>query len=308
MNNLEKLEKQFIIDRIKDDDEFELILKKLYQETEIKITNEIQLASFNISKDGKIDYIESKNKVTTTDIALYNLALKQINLSKDTKDKMDSELRPLEINNKTNKNTLLKKRIELVLLETYEKEVQLTTKFIDEKAEKEKARQTEIRNVLIALGLIKALSPRRETKEQGSILVDKIETDFPKLNLSDTIWENNKLALDKIYKNLKKSIKQNKPIELWQDDFKKYLRKDIKNADYAARRIAVTESRRVELYIQKEQMINGNIQKYLFICEPGACPICIPHNMISYEVKEMVEGVNAPLMHPFCRCSILVDY
>ncbi|TRW70697.1 phage head morphogenesis protein, partial [Lactococcus lactis] len=55
--------------------------------------------------------------------------------------------------------------------------------------------------------------------------------------------------------------------------------------------------------IQEESYKKADIESYEYIAEPSACPICGALNGKIFKLKDMSPGINAPNMHPFCRCS-----
>ena len=45
------------------------------------------------------------------------------------------------------------------------------------------------------------------------------------------------------------------------------------------------------------------VEKYEFISEPDACPICKKLDGEIFDVDDMEIGKNAPIIHAHCRCS-----
>ena len=75
------------------------------------------------------------------------------------------------------------------------------------------------------------------------------------------------------------------------------------NATYNAQRLLVSETTRIQTAIQEESYKKADIDSYEYIAEPSACPICGALNGKIFKLKDMSPGINAPNMHPFCRCS-----
>ena len=75
------------------------------------------------------------------------------------------------------------------------------------------------------------------------------------------------------------------------------------NATYNAQRLLVSETTRIQTAIQEESYKKADIESYEYIAEPSACPICGALNGKIFKLKDMSPGINAPNMHPFCRCS-----
>lgn len=85
------------------------------------------------------------------------------------------------------------------------------------------------------------------------------------------------------------------------------LRKAFDVGAYEARRLAVTESCRVQTGVQKEVYLNNDFQYYVWSPEPSACPICAAMKGQSFRTTDMQPGVNAPPMHPHCHCTTAPD-
>ena len=75
------------------------------------------------------------------------------------------------------------------------------------------------------------------------------------------------------------------------------------NATYNSQRLMITEMTRVQTEVQRLSYKNAGIDEYEFIAEPSACDICKPLDGKIFKLKDMQGGINAPNMHPNCRCS-----
>lgn len=70
-----------------------------------------------------------------------------------------------------------------------------------------------------------------------------------------------------------------------------------------AERLMQTELARVQTEAQKQSYERNGYDKYVFIAEPTACPVCQALDDKVFEVGKMMPGTNASPMHPNCRCS-----
>ena len=75
------------------------------------------------------------------------------------------------------------------------------------------------------------------------------------------------------------------------------------NATYNSQRLMITEMTRVQTEVQRLSYKNAGIDEYEFIAEPSACDVCKPLDGKIFKLKDMQGGINAPSMHPNCRCS-----
>ena len=87
-----------------------------------------------------------------------------------------------------------------------------------------------------------------------------------------------------------------------QDLMDKHISKD---ESFYLRRIVVSEAGKKQIQTQREFFFAKGFTHYLYITEVGACSVCEPLGGEIFPLEELAVGVNAPLMHPFCRCSIV---
>ena len=85
---------------------------------------------------------------------------------------------------------------------------------------------------------------------------------------------------------------------------KKYVSKNVKRPGYVAKRLARTESARIEGEVNTTLWEMGGYEFYEFIAEGGhVCEKCKPLDGKVYKISEQQAGVNFYPMHPNCRCS-----
>ena len=82
------------------------------------------------------------------------------------------------------------------------------------------------------------------------------------------------------------------------------MRKEFENKKYAADRIAITESGRIQIDVQEETYKEYDIEQYIFISEIDACSDCLDLDGEVFDVKDMRVGENAPVMHPFAGAQL----
>src|SRR5699024_10666833 len=82
------------------------------------------------------------------------------------------------------------------------------------------------------------------------------------------------------------------------------IESDVANTD----RISKTERVIVMTEVQKDMHIRNGYELYEYIAEPTACELCAKLDGEVFLVKEMEIGINAPPIHPNCRCSTAAHY
>ena len=83
------------------------------------------------------------------------------------------------------------------------------------------------------------------------------------------------------------------------------IRKRFDVSQNEANRLMITELARVQTEAQKNLFEENGYDEYEFIAlGAAACPDCAALDGRHFKVKDMQIGLNAPPMHPNCRCSI----
>lgn len=137
-----------------------------------------------------------------------------------------------------------------------------------------------------------------ETVLKGSYHVEN----FP--SFSDKLWQYQIELKADIEKLLIRSITGGiNPKELAPQLKRLMTEKGKLNATYNAQRLLVSETTRIQTAVQAESYKKANIDDYEFVAEPSACPSCGALNGEIFKLTDMSPGINAPNMHPFCRCS-----
>lgn len=88
----------------------------------------------------------------------------------------------------------------------------------------------------------------------------------------------------------------------YRDHWKK-LASRMSVAESNAKRLLLTEERRMIAKSQKEMYKKHDFDQYVYVAEAGACETCAPLDGLVFYTKEIQEGVNFPIIHPHCRCS-----
>lgn len=187
-------------------------------------------------------------------------------------------------------NKLLETKIDIHTVKLANEEIRLIESFLTKEVTREAQRQ---------IGLLN-LSKNKSERVKNTL--DKIlSSENYKATFSDRIWRDQVELRNRLINNLNRSIAQNKNPRAWAKDLRDLVNKDFKNANYAAERIAITESARMQIDVQEEAFKQNGTRHWVWIAEPTACPECADLDGEIFEV-----GTEDPLpgyIHPHCRCS-----
>lgn len=232
---------------------------------------------------------EAKKRIDEFDVVAFEQKAKEYVENKDFSEKANKELKKYNTKMYVSREKLLKQQLDLIVVST------------GAKVEKE-----------IKDGLVNAID--REVERQAGILGADLELNdksikaivnskFGDVNWSERLWDDMDLVrkeVEKITTNV--TTRGRHPYE-YVPEFKKKTNATTHNA----KRLLITESARVQTEAQKLSYKDsvGEDGEYKFVAkiDKKTSKICRHHNDKVYKVKDMVPGVNAPPMHPFCRST-----
>lgn len=193
---------------------------------------------------------------------------------------------------KTNRNELLIRTLELGVHEMADLSSELVGDYLRDSTMIELRRQAS----LLGLGVQDPAVLR-----QIATIITK--SSFHGQTFSERIWNNQETLMKHLREGIAKTMIQGKHPTSWMREMSGFINDEVKNANYAMKRLAVTESGRVQIEAQRESYDQAGIDQYMIITEPGACPVCLPFDGKVFPVTDMVQGVNAPMFHPNCKCT-----
>ena len=137
-------------------------------------------------------------------------------------------------------------------------------------------------------------------RQMAEAIVQRTTT---KATFSDTIWTHMNQLRSALDKAIVSGIMQGKnPRKLAPD-----IQKAFQVTKYQAERLLRTEMARVQVQASEDIMQANGYDKYEFIAnhlDGKTCPVCSGRDGDVIEFKKMKIGLNAPPMHPNCRCAI----
>lgn len=132
---------------------------------------------------------------------------------------------------------------------------------------------------------------------------------FHNATFSDRIWQYHDLMKADLSRLLQQGMIQGKGARELAGDLRKYfigeprLKNGKSGAKYATERLMRTELARVQTAAQKAEYEENGLDEYKFIANSKCCSVCQDMNGNKYKTIDMMPGLNAPPMHPHCRCS-----
>ena len=208
--------------------------------------------------------------------------------SKDFSPKANRELKLYNFAMRVNQLELLEGRLRLAMATLREEELAATKQLLLDEGLKVYEQQA---------GILKLAVPSAEVMQQ--MIKTLSQTSFHGVVWSERVWRR-QVGLGRLVQEVVEGVtlRGRSPLE-----FVPELREQFSVGAYEAKRLAITESARLQSEVQKENYRFNHVEKYEYMAEPTACALCAALDGKTFKVSEMEPGSNACPMHPFCRCS-----
>ncbi|MEY8435089.1 minor capsid protein [Streptococcus hyointestinalis] len=264
-------------------------MSRLYQSHFVDVTKEVKGFLERYADKNGLSYTEAMKRVEQFDVVTFQDKAKRYVETRDFSPQANRELALYNLKMKMNRLELLKANLTLALATLESDEMRLTNRFLNEEV---------IQTLKQQAGLL-----GRSVASQGNLQAvaqARINTPFEGATWSRRIWHRQaylRQQVDAFTQDL--VVRGVNPTTAIRK-----LRLTFDVTAHQAKRLAVTEGARVQTEVQREMLKRAGFEMVEYITEPNACPICGPHGDKHYRIDQLVPGLNAPPMHPFCRCSI----
>ena len=307
----QKREEEALKHYITEENEYDRQIKKIYQDMYDACQQDIDsFYSKYASKEG-ITIAEAQKRVSKLDIAEYERKAKRY-VEAAAKDReilgktnykgfyfskeANDEMRLYNATMRINRMEMLKSQIGLELMDGHSKINQVMGDALEKRAADELERQAGILGKTVLNNAQKA-----HTIPNAS---------FHNATFSQRIWAHQQAMKADVSKLLQQGLIQGKGSRELAKDLRKYYIGDerLKNgksgARYRTETLMRTELARVQTEAQRQSFSRNGYDQYEFITNSGCCEICQALNGQHFKVRDMMPGLNAPPMHPRCRCSV----
>lgn len=270
---------------IKDEKEYSKEIDKIYRQMMDEI--EVQINDFYTRYAGKegITYAQAKERVSKLDIERYAELAKKYVAEKNFSKKANDEMRLYNLTMKVNRLELLKANIGMRIVGGFDELQQ----FFDEKLTERTLDTFERQAGILGKTVF-------DNQRYAHAIVN---ASFHNATWSDRIWTHQDVLRNELGSLLSTGLIQGRnPKELART-----LRKKVESSKYNANRLMITEMARVQTEAQKQSYEKNGFTKYTFHSLGTACVHCLSISGKTFDLSDMQPGVNAPPMHPNCRCS-----
>ncbi len=281
--------------QIKDDKKRMQEIASRMRDAQDAIRDEIGKNWDNFSNGQKITLEEAFKRSSEMDVKAFASKAKKYVNEKDFSKEANRELKLYNLTMRVNRLELLKANIGLELVNSFDG----VDKYFS--SELTKAGMAELKRQAGILAM--TLSKSGYGKFVGKVVDGSFQAkNYP--TFSENLWRYQselKADLDKL---LIRGITLGRNPKQLTTELSRLLTDNGKeNAKYNIDRLLVSETTRVQASIQEQSYLDAGVEEYEYIAEPNACGTCKPMDGKIFSVRKMMSGLNAPGMHPWCRCS-----
>lgn len=289
---------------LKDDAAYKKELIKIYNRTQDRIEKELAAQYLRYAAKEELTMDEAMLRISRFDADAFSKKAAELVKKMEFSQEANDLLRQYNLKMRVSRLELMKREMLLETAALADQEVKmLHTKLIEE-VQKETERQASI------------LQLTKETRQSIIKNAERIvRTNLYSATFSQRIWANQTQLINRLAEGLERSILQGVHPNVWARNLRDLLTKEMadtgkENALYAASRIAVTETARVQSETARESFRKGGFTQMIWITEMDerTCDVCGPLDGMIFDVDGAQIGGELPPMHPFCRCAVAAYY
>lgn len=292
-----KREQAAIRRRKSEDKAFNKRVDAIYKDLRSGIQDEIYRFMGRYADKNGITLAEANRRIDAIDYRRTLRAVEQMNLRGDLTAEQKRQLDNLNVTSRLTRLEALLENVNLSLIDTYGQLEATVGDYIVKSGESELRERAKVLNM-------EPLSVERINRDIKTIA----RADFHTADFSDRIWSDKKRLKSTLEQGITKSVIRGQNPKQWKRELYAAMKDTVDYSEYAARRIAITESARVQGEITKECFEASDYKYYEYIAEPTACPVCADLDGQVFEVAKAMPGENYFPMHPFCKCGAAAHY
>lgn len=283
--------KEIIDEESKSDYEIAQEIQRIVDEMNADIEDEINRFYARYAINEGISFIEAKKKIDAVDVQQFSQKAKEYVENKDFSEKANQELKAYNTKMYVSREKLLQAQLGLIVTYAYAQIEQSMYNYMESAYYRALKQQAGIlgETLQVSINDVKTI----------------IFTPFENHKWSTRLWSDMETVRRHVQKTTRHVLLRGRhPYEFIKD-----MRKDTGATTYNMKRLLLTETARVQTLASKRHMLeeHGPESEYQFVAKMDSktTKTCRSLNDKTFKVKDMVPGVNAPPMHPFCRSAVV---
>ena len=287
---IRRREHKHIQEQLKREGGYKKRLERLYRTAQEEIIRDIEADIGRFAGSQGLSMTEAKKRISRFDVETFSEKAKRYVEERNFSDEANRELRLYNVTLRTNRLELLEARIHLETVGIADEEIKMLQEWLGQEAIAEYTRQAGILGMTI---------PDQAQLDRMAKAI--INAEFRNVEFSERVWQNQKELQHGLENTIRRTIIRGENPRVAGQELQKIVRKDFGNKKYAADRIAITESARVQSDIGERAHKDAGITEFMWIAESSACDDCASFDGEVYSYSDS----NAPRVpyHPFCKCA-----
>ena len=288
----ERAQKEREASNKKGEAEFKKELEALYNLQLSQLRKELDAYIQNFADKNGLTASDAKRRADSFDIKAFEAKAKQYVADKDFSPKANKELRDYNFSMSVGRQELLIQELEVELLALSEGERQLTNDYLTNGYKSEIARGSLLDQTVL----------NKEMLEK--YMTTAVNANFEGAKWSERIWKRQEQLRNLVKTEVTRALVRGENGITIAQRIRKYM--DVSRTD--AERLAITEHARVQTLAQQDIMKENGFEYFKLMPESRACDYCKQVGRDTERepvpVDKMESGLNAPPMHPYCRCAV----
>lgn len=271
-------------------------LERLYRTAHEEIIRDIEADIGRFADSQGLSMTEARRRISKHDVESFADKAKRYVREKNFSPRANHELKTYNVTMRTNALELLEARIHLETVALADEENKMLQEWLGEEAIREYRRQA---------GILGMSVPNND--ELNRLARELVSAEFRNVTFSENVWQNQRDLQMNLERTVRRTIIRGENPREAGKELRKLVREEFfgpngsGGAKYAADRIAITETARVQSSASEQSNKDAGISQYVWIAEPSACDDCAKFDGKVYSYSDS----SAPRVpyHPFCKCS-----
>lgn len=293
-----KREQEQLLHNIIQEEEYDKRIRQIYEDMLRECQSEIDAFYRRYADAEGITLAEAKKRVKKLDIARYEKKAKRYVQEKNFSKEANEEMRLYNATMKINRLEMLKAEIGMHLISGFDELQAFMKEILQDRTMEELERQAGI------LG--------KNIYNNAELAHSIVNASFHNATFSERLWQYQDLMKADLSKLLQTGLIRGKNPRVLAKEIRKYFigeeykKNGKKGAVYHSEMLMRTELARVQTDAQFRSYERNGFSMFTLIPLGDACDVCkeaAKKNGGHYKISEMQIGLNAPPLHPLCRCS-----
>ena len=293
---IRRREHKHIQEQLRREDGYKRRLERLYKTAQEEIIRDIEADIGRFADKEGISMTEAKKRIGKHDVEVFSEKAKRYVNERNFSPEANRELRLYNVTLRTNRLELLEARMHLETTALADEEIKMLEEWLDQEAIVEYERQAGILGMTVP-----------EQVQLNRMAKAVINAEFRNVEFSERVWQNQKELQHGLENTIRRTIIRGENPRVAGRELRKLVSEEVfgkrgnGGAKYAADRIAITETARIQSDIGEQAHKDASITQFMWIAEPSACPDCASFDGNVYNYSD--ESAPRVPFHPFCRCS-----